>query len=354
MYLDYWPWAALVAGTVLLVVAIAASGMIRYVGNNHAAIVEKLWSAKGSVTSGLIALKGEAGFQPRVLRGGYHFFFPFQFRLHVQPLVTIPQGQVGYVFARDGIALEATQTLARNVEATDYEDARHFLEAGGQKGPQRKILREGTYAINLAQFVIIAHDQIYGIKLDQNDGALFEEMSTIIANRDGFAAVVIKDADDAIGVVTVHDGPSLPPEQIIAPTVGNDPADGATFHNNFQDPEAFLAAGGRRGRQLQVLVEGSYFINRLFATVERVAKTVVEVGHVGVVVSYTGELGTDTSGDDYRHGELVGARHPRRVVGTAAARQIRLQPLCRQDPDGADDQLHPEVGPVDHRPAQVR
>ncbi len=305
MYLAYLPWAALVAGAALLVILIVTSGMIRYVGNNHVAVVEKLWSAKGSVTSGLIALHGEAGFQPQTLRGGYHLFFPFQYRLHVQPLVTVPQGQIGYVFARDGVALDATQTLARNVEATDFEDTRRFLESGGQKGPQRKILREGTYAINLAQFVVIAADQIYGVRLDQNDGALFDEMSTLIAARDGFSAVVIKDADDAIGVVTVHDGPSLPADQIIAPTVGTDPADVRTFHNNFQDPEAFLAAGGRRGRQLQVLVEGSYFVNRLFATIERVAKSVVEVGHVGVVVSYTGETGKDTSGDDYRHGELV-------------------------------------------------
>ena len=297
--------AALCVAVLVLLVLYFTSGMVRYVGNNHAAIVEKLWSGKGSISGGLIALKGEAGFQPGVLRGGFHFFVPFQYKLHVQPLVTVPQGQVAYVFARDGTPLQPTQTLAHNDKATDFENTRLFLESGGQKGPQRKILREGTYALNLAQFVIIAHDRIYGIKLDASDTALFEEMSTIIRQRDGFAAVVIKDAEDSIGVVTVHDGPSLPADQIIAPTVGADPADIATFHNNFQDPEAFLAAGGRRGRQLQVLVEGSYFINRLFATVERVAKTVVEVGHVGVVVSYTGELGTDTSGEDYRHGELV-------------------------------------------------
>src|SRR5262249_42888105 len=30
-----------------------------------------------------------------------------------------------------------------------------------------------------------------------------------------------------------------------------------------------------------------------------------EVGHVGVVVSYTGAAGKDLSGDSYRHGELV-------------------------------------------------
>ena len=288
-----------------VVIVIMISGMVRYVGNNRIAVIEKLWSTKGSISQGLIALKSEAGFQPQVLRGGFHFFFPFQYRLHTASLVTIPQGQVGYVFARDGAPLESTQTLASNISATIFEDTRLFLEQGGQKGPQRKILREGTYAINLAQFVIIAHDRIYGLKLEANDETLFMEMNSIILSRDGFNAVVIKDAEDVIGIVTVHDGPSLPSDQIIAPTVGNDQSDHVRFHNNFQDPEAFLAAGGKRGRQLQVLVEGSYFINRLFATVEKVSKTVVEVGHVGVVVSYTGELGVDTSGQDYRHGELV-------------------------------------------------
>jgi uncharacterized membrane protein YqiK len=60
-----------------------------------------------------------------------------------------------------------------------------------------------------------------------------------------------------------------------------------------------------RGRQLQVLVEGTYYINRLFATVEMIQKTIVEVGNVGVVVSYTGAMGADLSGKDYRHGELA-------------------------------------------------
>ena len=35
----------------------------------------------------------------------------------------------------------------------------------------------------------------------------------------------IVDAVDSIGIVTVHDGPSLPPGEIIAPAVGTDPAD---------------------------------------------------------------------------------------------------------------------------------
>ncbi|HWE46633.1 MAG TPA: SPFH domain-containing protein [Caulobacteraceae bacterium] len=299
------PWAALVL-LVLFAVLLKASGTIRYIGNNRVAIVEKLWSAKGSIRGGLIALKKEAGFQPEVLRGGAHLFFPFQFRLHVQPLVTIPQGRIGYVFARDGRALDADQVLASNLEgADDFQDARRFLESGGQKGPQRKVLREGSYALNLAEFVVVTKEQTFGLRLDKADAALLDEMAEVIESRAGFVPVVLKDADDEIAIVTVHDGPALPAGEIIAPTVGEDSKVSETFHNSFQDPEKFLAAGGRRGRQLQVLVEGTYYINRLFATIERVEKTVVEVGQVGVVVSYTGELGVDTSGDAYRHGELV-------------------------------------------------
>jgi len=280
-------------------------GVFRYIPNNRLGIVEKLWSARGSVRHGLIALNGEAGFQPAVLRGGLHFFVPFQYRVHAMPLVTIPQGTIGYVFARDGQALPPSQALASNVNASDFQDAAAFLHAGGQKGPQRKILREGTYALNMAQFVVLTKDQVFGLRLDDQEQRMFQQMLELIHARDGFEPVVIKDHEDLIGVVTVHDGASLAADQIIAPTVGGDPADGATYHNNFQEPERFLAAGGRRGRQLQVLVEGTYYINRLFATIELIPKTIIEVGHVGVVVSYTGSTGKDVSGADYKHGELV-------------------------------------------------
>lgn len=294
------------AGLVVLVLVLfAASRCVRYVGNSSVAVVEKLWSGSGSIRDGLIALRGEAGFQPDVLRGGFHFFFPFQYRVHKQPLVTIPQGQIGYVFARDGLPLGPTQTLASNAATADFLDVRAFLSNGGQKGPQRTILREGTYAINTAQFVIITREQIHGLMLNASDGELFGQMQHVIAARGGFEAVVIKDSSDQLGIVTVHDGPALAANHIIAPEVGTDQNDRDTFHNSFQDPEKFIAAGGRRGRQLQVLVEGSYYINRLFATVEMVAKTVIEVGHVGVVISYTGNDTADTSGEDYRHGELV-------------------------------------------------
>jgi uncharacterized membrane protein YqiK len=87
--------------------------------------------------------------------------------------------------------------------------------------------------------------------------------------------------------------------------VGTESSD-KDFHNNYQDPEAFLRAGGRRGRQYVPLTDGTYFINRWFATVEPVPKTVVPIGYVGVVVSYYGRIGQDLSGSTFRHGERVG------------------------------------------------
>ena len=295
----------LLLGAALVFAIVVFLSGLRYIPNDRVGIVEKRWSLGGSIKNGFIALNGEAGFQPELLRGGVHYLMPLQYRVHKTPLVTIPQGKIGYIFARDGRPLSATQTLAAASTSSQFQDARQFLTSGGQRGPQRQILREGTYAINLAQFLVVTEGKLFYVTLSREEDAVFRQMAMTIAERGGFSPVVIKGNDDSVGVVTVHDGPSLPGGQIIAPVVGDEPHDLRTYHNSFQDPEAFLAAGGLRGRQLQVLVEGTYNINRLFATVEMIPKTVVEVGNVGVVVSYTGAQGTDVSGSEYKHGELV-------------------------------------------------
>ncbi|HRA01070.1 MAG TPA: SPFH domain-containing protein [Thermoflexales bacterium] len=278
---------------------------VRFIPNNRIGIVEKRFSRTGSLKSGFIALNNEAGYQPKVLRGGLHYLMPIQYAVHVAQLVTITQGKIGYVFARDGQPLSSDQTLASNVDVRNFQDVGAFLKGGGQRGPQRLILREGTYAINLVQFVVITEEKVFSLPLNRDDAQVITRMAEVIEERNGFKPVVIKDTDDLVGVVTVHDGPSLAQGEIIAPVIGDDPSNAEKFHNNFQNPEQFLAAGGNRGRQLQVLVEGTYYINRLFATVEMIPKTVIDVGTVGVVISYTGGAGADLSGTDYRHGELV-------------------------------------------------
>ncbi len=280
---------------------------LRIIGSNEIGIIEKWWSNKGNLQAGkFIALNGEAGFQPEVLRTGIHFKPGIMYKVYKKTLVTVPQGQIGYVFARDGMALPETQTLGSIVECSNFQDTKAFLENGGQKGPQRAILRAGTYAFNLAQFIILTKDKNYYLELgDSSEVKTISDMATQINKRNGFEPVVINDHSDILGIVTVNDGPSLPNGEIIAPLVGDDAKTPETYHNNFQSPEKFLKAGGYRGRQLQVITEGTYYINRLFANIEFVKKTLIDIGYTGVVNSYIGDKGKDVSGENYSHGTLV-------------------------------------------------
>jgi uncharacterized membrane protein YqiK len=297
-----------IIGVLILALIVLKVIGIRIIPSDCVGIVEKWWSFKGSIKNGgIIALNGESGFQPEVLRGGFHLKTPLMYRVYVQPLITIPQGKIGYVFARDGQPLEPIQTLGTIIkEGCNFQDVRGFITNGGQKGPQRGILREGTYAFNLSQFIILTEDRTYYLPMgDKSEASSIAQMTSMLKSRDAFNPVVIKDIADSIGVVTVHDGKTLAEGTIIAPSVGTNPNDEETYHNNFQDIEKFLKAGGFRGKQYSALVDGTYFLNRLFATVEYIPKTIIDIGEVGVINSYYGEKGIDVSGAEYKHGELV-------------------------------------------------
>jgi uncharacterized membrane protein YqiK len=317
----------------LLVIAAAVAGVLglgawllgaRYIPHNKVGVVEKLWAPKGSLAEGrIVAVAGEAGFQTDILRGGVHgWYFPWQYRIHREPLVSIPEGKIGYVYSRDGEPLSPVQTLGRAVACNNFQDARAFLAGGGQRGRQRAILREGVYAINPALFVVVAEDRLYEGPVKERNRALYTGWQTQLSEIGGFDPVIVgsgaapareshggADAGgdpmrgDNIAVVTVHDGPPIESGEVIAPEVHAAP--GTADHDCFQDPDALLALGGRRGKQLQVLTDGTYFVNRWFSTVEFKPKTVIPIGYVGVVVSYYGNLGEDLTGDQFRYGEQV-------------------------------------------------
>ena len=248
--------AALVAGILLLIVL---NRSLVYIPNNRVGVVEKLVSGKGSVRSGLIALDGEAGFQPDVLRGGWHFLMPFQYRVHKMPLVTIPQGEIGYVFARDGHPLPPTQTLAsqparQRLPGRRAVPARRRPEGPAAHDPARRHLRHQPRAVRRRH-----RTDLYYLPLDRSEEAVFAKMAQLIGERDGFQPVVIRGADDRIGVVTVHDGPAVPSGEIIAPLVGDDPAQAADLPQQLPGPREVPARrrparppapGARRGHLL--------------------------------------------------------------------------------------------------------
>ena len=331
------PWVRVGALVVLLFCLPRLLGIV-YIPHTQVGIIEKIWSSKGSLREGqIIARAGEAGFQTKFLRGGLHFgLYPWQYRIHKQPLVIVAEGKMAYVYARDGVPLEPIQTLGRHVESNYFQDAFRFLDAGGQRGRQRGILREGVYAINLALFVVITDERVFSGPIKESADR-YESWKAQLAAMRAFDPVVIGASAggqnrlraaaaetsaseagaapslaaatpefdpqvDTIGVISIQDGPTIGSGEIIAPEVK--PA-GGKDHNYFQDPEAFLELGGKRGKQLQVLTDGTFFINRWFGTVEIKSKTLIPIGYVGVVVSYHGAAGDDTTGEAFRYGEQV-------------------------------------------------
>src|SRR4051794_23094983 len=205
--LSEWPLAQVIAaGFVVFLAALALFAWLtlRYIPNQQVGVVEKLWSGSGSVPEGgIVALNGEAGFQADLIRGGLHFgLWRWQYRVHKVPLVTVPQGKMGYVYARDGEPLPPSQTLGRVVECNNFQDAHAFLgaiaddapvgAARGQRGRQRAILREGVYAINPALFVVITEDAVFGLNLQgQRDRDTLASWQAELRRINGFSPVVV-------------------------------------------------------------------------------------------------------------------------------------------------------------------
>lgn len=87
---------------------------------------------------------------------------------------------------------------------------------------------------------------------------------------------------DELGIVEATDGASLPPGRIFA----DDPA--GAFHNNFQDPVAFLENGGIRGKQLRFLTNGTFKIHPHLFKVTKIKKTFIPEGGIGVITAADG------------------------------------------------------------------
>ena len=273
--------------TNLLIVSLVLLGMLVLLGlcyklllrllgivivpNNGVGIVTKkfnLGGANARLPDGkIVALNGEAGIQADTLAPGLHYWlWPWQYSVNVVPFVTVEEGKIGIVESRDGVPLSGGRVLASRVESDSFQNARAFLTNGGQRGPQIAVIPPGTYRINTALFTVTDTE-------------------------------VLEIEENRVGVVTTKEGRGLPAGEIAGLKV-----DG---HSSFQDGEAFLAAGGYKGLQEQVLLAGRYFINPMFATVETVAMTEVPIAHAGVVIAYVGETGKDVTGENFRHGNLV-------------------------------------------------
>jgi uncharacterized membrane protein YqiK len=288
----------------------------------------------------IVALNGEAGYQADSLPPGLHVgLWPWQYAIELVKFTMIPQGKIGVVQACDGVPLPSGRVIARDVDCSFFQDARAFLLGGGERGPQMKVIPPGTYRINPLLFtvalanavdipqgkigVVEAHDGkalpsgrviANGVECDSyQDAQKFfaaggergPQMKLIPPGNyrinpilfDVKLADVVDIPENKIGIVTTKEGKSLPTGEIAGGEVPD--------HNMFQHPDNFIANGGYKGLQEQVLLAGRYFLNPRFVTVEPVDMFTVPIANVGVVIAYVGKEGKDVTGDTFKHGNLV-------------------------------------------------
>jgi uncharacterized membrane protein YqiK len=247
-------------------------------------IVIKRFSSRALEPGCLIALNGEAGYQAEILAPGLHFgFWRWQYRILKVPVTIVPQGEIALVIAAGGSAMPAERILGKVVDCDNFQDARKFLLNGGEKGRQMGLLTAGTYRINTALFSVVTSDTaaVHGMTPQQ-----------LLLHRVEM---------DKVGIVTTLDGKSIEAGEIAGPVI-----DG---HDNFQNAQAFLSGGGRRGLQEQILLSGTWNLNPWFAQVEQVPMVQIPIGYVGVVISYVGKAHLDVSGVEFKHGDLVNTGH---------------------------------------------
>ncbi|MGI2902440.1 SPFH domain-containing protein [Tolypothrix sp. VBCCA 56010] len=282
------PWGLIpivIVGGLVVFVPLFFGGLV-VIGEREVGIVIKKFDISGrKLPAGrLIALNGEAGLQADTLAPGWHWgYLPWQYSVKKEPVVVVPQGEIALIVAADGAPIPPERILGKIVNCDDYQDARKFLTQGGERGRQMGFLTAGTYRINTALFKIItaANANAHGMSAEQ--------------------LRVYSLAADKVGIVTTLDGIPIPAGEMAGPVI-----DG---HDNFQNTQKFVDAGGRRGLQEQILLSGSWNLNPWFVQVEQVAMTEIPIGYVGVVISYVGKAHQDVSGAAFTHGNLVNVGH---------------------------------------------
>lgn len=323
---------ALIPGAgIALVILIVLLNSIVIAKGNEIILLERRWFGKEMPDGRTVALRNEVGAQARVLGPGFHWLVPFIYKTRKDGFLTIPKNKVGVVRAITGAPTPSGQFMAKSVECDLFQDGEAFLKNGGQKGPQLNILPEGEYKINSHLFevavvdaIMISDDEVGYVesiagqlvtRIGGNFGSpvdcdSFQDAEAFIKNggqkgpqtaflMPGFYRIntimfqvekrpITKIPGGRIGLVEATDGERIPEGRLLASKV--------TGHKNYFDGEAFIKNGGQKGRQIEVLMPGTYRLNPvLFKVIDVVDWTGIGADQVGIVTINDGEPITDPS-----------------------------------------------------------
>jgi hypothetical protein len=331
----YWHWI------VLGIVAILVLPSIRIIGPTEVGLVTKRFSLRKLPNDNPIAFRGEAGYQADLLMPGWHLKFWVVYIVEKHPWVQVRAGEIGVVVAQVGRPLPVGAKSAESLsELNLITDLRAWLAAGGQKGVQRPVLPPGSLMpVHPVGFLVLTRERVYGVpvahefqrlqthgKLNHKSFGLEEEQLkvTVITPRTAASGFIV----DTCGIVTALEGPPLPggaiasrlgefedlrqleaqratDQALIEALIGSKSGQ----HNNYQDFDAFLKAGGRIGLQHDPLLYGAYLLNPFLVRVEEVPMLVVKQGEVAVIKAYVGLPTEDTSGAAFKFGSIVRPGH---------------------------------------------
>jgi uncharacterized membrane protein YqiK len=329
---------------VLLALIVIAIKSLWVIGPTQVGLVRKRFGWKRLDGGSPVALNGAAGYQAELLTAGLRFKLWPWYTVTRHPLVQIPAGQIGVVIAQVGKPLPiGAKSAAYKADFGSFQDVRAFMTNGGEKGVQRTVLSPGTVAaIHPVGFLVVALNHVYGVPVADEYVRLLHAAggglthATFGLSDQQMKVVRIQPSTsedgklvDMIGIVTTLEG-SPSPKGAIANRLGDfddiamleaNPATRNSdlveailnskndAHNNYQDFQAFLDAGGRIGLQHDPLLYGAYNLNPFLVSVEMVPMLVVNQGQVAVVKAFVGLATEDTSGADFKFGSLVRPGH---------------------------------------------
>jgi uncharacterized membrane protein YqiK len=300
-------------------------------------LVTKRFGSRKLADDDPVAFKGEAGYQADLLMPGLRLKLWPRYGVRKFPWVQVPAGEIGVVIAQVGRPLPIGAKSARyRVEFGNFSDLRRFLASGGEKGVQRPVLPPGTLApIHPVAFLVITAREVFGLPVTPaltagtRRGRLTPESFGLTDDQLRVVVIAPSGNRDVVGVVTALEGEPLPAGDIASrlggftDVTGMETAPEITdaelieallgakndLHNNYQDFQAFLDAGGRIGLQHDPLLYGAYLLNPFLVRVDLAPMLVVNQGEVAVVKSFVGLPTLDTSGAEFKFGSIVRPGH---------------------------------------------
>jgi uncharacterized membrane protein YqiK len=215
----------LVALVLLIVLLIILRRILVNVDAREIAIKERRYFGAKMPPGRVVATEGEVGIQADVLKPGLHLIkYPFERVVRKVPLIEIGADELGIVEAVDGepmlpgriFALDRAQNAHNN-----FQDPIAFIKQGGVKGIQLRTLPPGLWPI---------HPYLFRVSVAK---------TTVIPQG-------------KVGIIIAADGAPLDPGRLLAKAVAG--------HLSFQNAELFVASGGQRGPQVDILTPGTYRI----------------------------------------------------------------------------------------------